>query len=320
MPDPADEGAAHALGARPEASGTEAVNAEDADMLLAKRLQEQEHAFAMLAGGSYTGSEGAPEGIKGEDLSGLDGLDDEATGILRLEKAGSYTGSEGEREGEEGEEGSDGEDLSGLEGLDDEALARRLQQREDRAHYRRLLELAGVGGGVEEEYEEQGEEDDDEEGYVTDDSVDPDNMTYEELQALGDAVGTVPRGVPQALIDALPLARFSAPVAAAAAAAPLPPPGGRVPLGLGSGLGPSIGAAAAAAAVEEEQCAVCRMEFEGGEDVRVLPCAHVYHPPCIEQWLLLNKACPICGKEVTAPRADPPPAAAPAPTPRGSSK
>lgn len=36
-----------------------------------------------------------------------------------------------------------------------------------------------AGGGVEEEYEEQGEEDEDEEGYVTDDSVDPDNMTYE---------------------------------------------------------------------------------------------------------------------------------------------
>ena len=36
-----------------------------------------------------------------------------------------------------------------------------------------------TGGGVEEEYEEQGEEDEDEEGYVTDDSVDPDNMTYE---------------------------------------------------------------------------------------------------------------------------------------------
>lgn len=36
-----------------------------------------------------------------------------------------------------------------------------------------------TGGGVEEEYEEQGDEDEDEEGYVTDDSVDPDNMTYE---------------------------------------------------------------------------------------------------------------------------------------------
>ncbi len=61
----------------------------------------------------------------------------------------------------------------------------------------------------------------------------------------------------------------------------------------GAAAGPDargVGAAAAVAAVEEEQCAVCRMEFEGGEDVRVLPCAHVYHPPCIEQWLLLNKA------------------------------
>lgn len=36
-----------------------------------------------------------------------------------------------------------------------------------------------AGGGVEEEYEEQGEEEEEEEGYVTDDSVDPDNMTYE---------------------------------------------------------------------------------------------------------------------------------------------
>ena len=111
--------------------------------------------------------------------------------------------------------------------------------------------------------------------------------SMQELQALGDAVGTVPRGVPQALIDALPLARFSAPVAAAAAAAPLHAPGSRALPGLG--LGPAA-SAAAAAAVEEEQCAVCRMEFEGGEDVRLLPCAHVYHPPCIEQWLLLNKA------------------------------
>lgn len=59
---------------------------------------------------------------------------------------GSYTGSEGPPEGEGGEEeGSDEEDLEGLEELDDEALARRLQQHEDRAHYRRLLELAGVG-------------------------------------------------------------------------------------------------------------------------------------------------------------------------------
>lgn len=40
---------------------------------------------------------------------------------------------------------------------------------------------------------------------------------------------------------------------------------------------------------EEEQCAVCRMEFEAGEDVRLLPCSHVYHPDCIGQWLHINK-------------------------------
>jgi hypothetical protein len=40
---------------------------------------------------------------------------------------------------------------------------------------------------------------------------------------------------------------------------------------------------------EEEQCAVCRMEFEPGEDLRRLPCSHMYHPACIGQWLHINK-------------------------------
>jgi hypothetical protein len=44
---------------------------------------------------------------------------------------------------------------------------------------------------------------------------------------------------------------------------------------------------------EEEQCAVCRMEFEAGEDVRLLPCSHMYHPDCIGQWLHISKV-PLC--------------------------
>lgn len=36
---------------------------------------------------------------------------------------------------------------------------------------------------------------------------------------------------------------------------------------------------------EEEQCAVCRMEFEPEEEVVTLPCKHLYHGDCIAQWL-----------------------------------
>ena len=36
---------------------------------------------------------------------------------------------------------------------------------------------------------------------------------------------------------------------------------------------------------EEEQCAVCRMEFEPEEEVLSLPCKHLYHGECISQWL-----------------------------------
>ena len=41
---------------------------------------------------------------------------------------------------------------------------------------------------------------------------------------------------------------------------------------------------------EEEQCAVCRMEFEPEEEVVTLPCKHLYHGECIAQWLKDRKA------------------------------
>ena len=42
---------------------------------------------------------------------------------------------------------------------------------------------------------------------------------------------------------------------------------------------------------QEEQCVICRMEFEVGEDVKVLPCKHLFHPACVDQWLHINKVC-----------------------------
>jgi hypothetical protein len=48
--------------------------------------------------------------------------------------------------------------------------------------------------------------------------------------------------------------------------------------------------------VEEEQtgCSICTDDFERGQDVRVLPCNHNFHPACIDPWLLnVSGTCPL---------------------------
>ncbi|KAM3078107.1 hypothetical protein ACMFMG_002592 [Clarireedia jacksonii] len=42
-------------------------------------------------------------------------------------------------------------------------------------------------------------------------------------------------------------------------------------------------------------CSICTEDFTTGEDVRVLPCKHKYHPACIDPWLLnVSGTCPLC--------------------------
>ncbi|KAK0663690.1 E3 ubiquitin-protein ligase RNF13 [Lasiodiplodia hormozganensis] len=42
-------------------------------------------------------------------------------------------------------------------------------------------------------------------------------------------------------------------------------------------------------------CTICTEEFEPGQDVRVLPCNHKFHPECIDPWLLnVSGTCPLC--------------------------
>jgi len=45
-----------------------------------------------------------------------------------------------------------------------------------------------------------------------------------------------------------------------------------------------------------DRCAICLSDFETGEQLRRLPCAHHFHPPCIDTWLKRNKVCPLCLK------------------------
>jgi len=50
-------------------------------------------------------------------------------------------------------------------------------------------------------------------------------------------------------------------------------------------------------------CPICIVDFEEGDDIRVLPCEgkHRFHPQCVDQWLLeLSSSCPICRQDFLA--------------------
>lgn len=51
------------------------------------------------------------------------------------------------------------------------------------------------------------------------------------------------------------------------------------------------------AAIGRETCPICIVDFEQGDDLRVLPCNHSFHSGCVDPWLLdLSTACPLCRK------------------------
>ncbi|WYZ37507.1 hypothetical protein EsH8_II_001013 [Colletotrichum jinshuiense] len=42
-------------------------------------------------------------------------------------------------------------------------------------------------------------------------------------------------------------------------------------------------------------CTICTEDFNVGEDVRVLPCNHKFHPNCVDPWLVnVSGTCPLC--------------------------
>ncbi|XP_073959792.1 uncharacterized protein [Choristoneura fumiferana] len=55
---------------------------------------------------------------------------------------------------------------------------------------------------------------------------------------------------------------------------------------------------APAAAVHDEKCTICLSIFEVDSHCRRLPCMHLFHMECVDQWLSSNKHCPICRVDI----------------------
>ncbi|CAN6205274.1 unnamed protein product [Urochloa humidicola] len=98
------------------------------------------------------------------------------------------------------------------------------------------------------------------------DNVDPDNMSYEQLQALGEAVGTQSKGLSDDLISYLEPFRHKCTFFSRKK--------------------------------NNEECVICKTTYKSRQKMIRLPCSHCYHADCITRWLKINKACPVCNEEV----------------------
>ncbi|CAH2053266.1 unnamed protein product [Thlaspi arvense] len=144
----------------------------------------------------------------------------------------------------------------------DLALARTLQEQEaeERDMAARLSALSGLAERV------QDLEDEDDTSQDAWDEMDPDELSYEELLALGEIVGTESRGLSADTIASLPSKRYKD----------------------GDNLNGT-----------NESCVICRLDYEEDDDLILLPCKHSYHSECINNWLKINKICPVCSAEVS---------------------
>lgn len=50
-------------------------------------------------------------------------------------------------------------------------------------------------------------------------------------------------------------------------------------------------------------CPICTDDFVKGQDLRVLPCNHQFHPECVDPWLMnVSGTCPLCRIDLNPPK------------------
>ncbi|KAK7283053.1 hypothetical protein RIF29_12295 [Crotalaria pallida] len=56
---------------------------------------------------------------------------------------------------------------------------------------------------------------------------------------------------------------------------------------------------------EDAVCCICLAKYENNDELRELPCSHLFHKDCVDKWLKINASCPLCKSEVGANVAGP---------------
>ncbi|KAK1405110.1 E3 ubiquitin-protein ligase mbr1 [Heracleum sosnowskyi] len=139
--------------------------------------------------------------------------------------------------------------------------------RQHNLHYLRVLPEDGVALLEFTEYHEVGDSVDNH----RDMRLDIDHMSYEELLALGEQIGSVGSGLSEDyIVGHLKLKTFT----------------------------PSLSSSNVedTASVNQEPnfCVICQTEYKDEEKIGILDCGHEYHLECIKKWLLVKNSCPIC--------------------------
>ncbi|XP_058780953.1 E3 ubiquitin-protein ligase At1g12760-like [Vicia villosa] len=49
---------------------------------------------------------------------------------------------------------------------------------------------------------------------------------------------------------------------------------------------------------EDAVCCICIANYENNDELRELPCSHLFHKDCVDKWLKINALCPLCKREV----------------------
>ncbi|KAA3468011.1 E3 ubiquitin ligase BIG BROTHER-related-like [Gossypium australe] len=243
----------------------------DADLALARTLQEQERAYMMLSMNNDGSDYGSWEGgsyLNDDDFNDLhdhdDTDDDDDEGEYDGTDAGDVDAFDFHDHSEDGEDDNDASvELDPADFSSDEAYARALQDAEEREVAARLLALAGINDRGTVTLEDHGHGGNSQDTW---EEVDPDELSYEELLALAEVVGTESRGLSADSIASLPSLIYKA---------------GNSQTGT------------------NDSCVICRVDYEDGDSLTALSCKHSYHPECINNWLKINKVCPVCSAEVS---------------------